>query len=280
MVNNHELKSDAIIKETIESLGAFSSSKDFALNTRTLINLSDPTWSPALSNFELMAQQKHGAKVIKYIELAAMLPRVAPKSHILDYMCGEGYLTAALKRFGCNVKGYDKNQNISWERLGRANYVSELGNINSNFRLIILFDVLDNLELSDVIKILGDLKVLLELEGRIFIRFNPFSSRFGGRQSVNKSHIHLMLSPTELNQFNIKLSSGLKVVKPSFFYDELLKILGYKIIQRTVSLNPIDDFVYKNIDRIKYLHYSDDITTPQISEEISIEAIDYLIKPA
>ncbi len=274
---------DKIIIETIKSWDSISTEKYATYNSATTFSLNQPQWSPCLDQFDIMAMSIHGAKIIRGFEIASMLPDV-PKAHrILDYGCGEGYVTYALKKYGFNIIGYDVKDYETWEKyFDRIMFSNDIDDqrLSRPYDLIILYDVIDHMDITRLVETFSRIRKMLDPNGHIFLRCHPFSSRHGRHLMYNKSHVHLVLNNGELTNNNIDIGGDIKVTKPHTFYDDLFKLLSFKTDSKLIHNTPVDEYVTKNlIEKIKINHYNlyDDMS--DIKANLSVDFIDYLIRP-
>jgi 2-polyprenyl-3-methyl-5-hydroxy-6-metoxy-1,4-benzoquinol methylase len=121
----------------------------------------------------------------------------------LDFGCGEGHVAKFISQMSQNLisVGYDlvqpklKGNNTKLFLTNNFNEVKKHGPYDT----ILLYDILDHSK--DPLKILNQVKSLLQKEGKAYIRIHPWCSRHGGHlyRTKNKAFIHL-IEPCNLEQ--------------------------------------------------------------------------------
>lgn len=277
------MDADKITIETIKSWGYLSTLKYQEFNSATTLSLNQPQWPACLDQFDQMSMNTHGAKIIRSIEIASMVPTIDNDSKILDFGCGEGYLTSVMRRFGKKIIGYDKVEYESWTKcFDKKHLYNDLSSIDANkpFKLIIGFDTIDHMSLEELLAAFTFFRKVLHDNGYIYLRCHPFSSRHGRHLLYNKSFIHLVLNSGELKMNNIDIGNDIKVIKPLNFYDDFFKLVSFKVKSKLIHNSIVEDFVVSNLlEKIKINHYNlhDDYET--IKANMAVDFIDYLLSP-
>jgi hypothetical protein len=222
----------------------------------------------------------HGAKLIRALEMAMQIPSLPYNSRVLDYGCGEGHLVAILRKFGYQSNGYDIIPSNKWGEFNSQFFTSDTSNIPDNNKLVILWDVIDHMDLNNFLNAMDAIKGYLSDDGYVWVRAHPFTSRSGGHLDNNKAFMHIILSESEKKQYKIPIQTGLNVIKPLDFYTEAFKMLGYKIINKKIYNSNIEDFFGPNlIERIKIQHFNDKDSVNDIKSIMTIDFIDFMLRP-
>jgi len=135
-----------------------------------------------------------------------------PSMEVLEIGCGSGlFLRYLLHQGFCFVTGVDYDENLkgALKDLEEAGYTIELTdaeayvdkNLNSLFfDRIILFDVLEHIELNDCVKLLRKLHGMLNEGGKILIRVPNTTSPWGLRMQFNTFDHIALFSPGRLHE--------------------------------------------------------------------------------
>jgi 2-polyprenyl-3-methyl-5-hydroxy-6-metoxy-1,4-benzoquinol methylase len=151
----------------------------------------------------------------------------------LDFGCGEGYCAIkALEQNPIISVGYDIELNSNWEKSKKDKkdklvFTADIEAVESNspYDVILLYDVIDHMTLSDAKVCMGKIKSLLSPNGTVFLRNHPFCSRHATHlyHKCNKAFIHLVFTEEELKELGYDTPINAKVVYPLYMYNELTK---------------------------------------------------------
>lgn len=125
--------------------------------------------------------------------------------------------------------------------------LSSIDETNDQYDIGIIYESLefDQNPIQTLLKIRQKIKP----QGKIFIRFRPWSSRNGGFQStyINKAYAHLLM---DLDSNNLVCN---KVVRPLAVYESMLAKAKLPIISRKLRNTIPDDYIVENDEFMKLL---------------------------
>lgn len=128
---------------------------------------------------------------------------------------------------------------------------------------------------ADPVSILLKVKQKIKPQGKIFIRFRPWSSRDGGFQSAycNKAFAHLLADL----EHNVLVKS--KVVRPLATYDSLLSKAKLPVLSRKVKSIPPEQLITRNKEHMDVLirRTWGTISSESAIKIMTITAIDFLV---
>jgi hypothetical protein len=260
----------------ITSLPGLSNGFDLTDSSHDCPDLTSEHWPRGTAEFDHMASIVGGARIIRGIEQASILPAASIDVKMLDYGCGDGDLIAALNRAGRKAVGYDKASPKMADCYNNWAQVVDL----APFKLVILYDVLDHTDLPSFIEIFEHVKTVIHSDGKIFIRVHPFSSVNGSHDfsPINLAFAHMCLTPSEAIKFGLKPWDSIKVVLPLEFYERVFGLLGFTVVSKKIHHSQTIPFVSSHLmARIKRLHYSDSISEEHIEKSLSINYMDFLL---
>jgi len=260
----------------ITSLPGLSNGFDLTDSSHDCPDLTSEHWPRGTAEFDHMASIVGGARIIRGIEQASILPAASLDVKMLDYGCGDGDLIAALNRAGRKAVGYDKASPKMADCYNNWAQVVDL----APFKLVILFDVLDHTDLPSFIKIFEHVKTVIHSDGKLFIRVHPFSSVNGSHDfsPINLAFAHMCLTPSEAIKFGLKPWDSIKVVLPLEFYERVFGLLGFTVVSKKIHHSQTIPFVSSHLmARIKRLHYSDSMSEEHIEKSLSINYMDFLL---
>jgi hypothetical protein len=95
------------------------------------------------------------------------------------------------------------------------------------YDIIMIYDVLDHspVEPSEV---LAKAKSVLAEDGKIYLRFHPWTGRHGGHayRKINKAFVHLVFSEEELEHLGVNLETNRKILFPINTYNKAIEEAG------------------------------------------------------
>lgn len=263
----------------IKSLPGLSCGFDLTDSSYDCPNISSEHWPKGSTEFDHMASVVGGAKIIRGIEQASILPAASLDVKMLDYGCGDGDLITALNRAGRKAVGYDKEIPKMADCYNSWAKVVDL----APFKLVVLYDVLDHTDLPSFIEIFEHVKTVIHSDGKIFIRVHPFSAANGSHDfsPMNLAFAHMCFTPSEAIKFGLKSWDNIKVVLPLEFYERVFSLLGFFVVSKKIHHSQTIPFVTSHLmARIKRLHYSESMSEEHIEKSISINYIDFLLAPS
>lgn len=282
MVNHHELmpNESIILAETLKAKGYVSPNRNIPTLPSNTINFNKPQWPNAYGIFEHMYETK-GAKLVRALEIASMMPGIEDGRPILDYGCGEGFIVRALNLMGRSCVGFDKRRSDEWLKLRiRAFDAIEDVKNYSPFNMVFLYDVLDHMPVVEMIRSLSEIKSILADKSQVFLRVHPFTSRNGAHFLLDRAFIHLMLSTDEIDRLRIERQDVAMIVDPFHFYDELFGLLGFTIVKKIVHQTSVEDFISRSyLGRIRDIHFNITDSDDHIKEILSVDFIDFWLIP-
>lgn len=225
-------------------------------NQKTILDLvKSSEWPLATTEYQILddsseEEKKERAEGI----ISFFLDDEVIGKKILDLGCGEGHcvIAAAKERASFSI-GYDieKKGNLDWEEEKEKYLITtSLDKVRKKgpYDIILIYDVIDHIENIHPIDLLRTAKNLLKPDGKIHIRFHPWSSRHGGHayKQLNKAFIHFILNDQELQSFNIELNNTLSVYKPVVTYKELIEQSNLSIEKENIEREIVEDFFEKN----------------------------------
>lgn len=125
----------------------------------------------------------------------------------LDFGCGAGHVVEAAKSlFGAATAiGYDIREKAEWSDLKEGKFTSNINTLKQAgpFEVILLYDVLDHAD--NPVEVLKLCKQLKAIDGKIYVRCHPWSSRTGLNihKILNKAYLHLVFTETELTSLGV-----------------------------------------------------------------------------
>lgn len=255
-----------------------------------IIQQSD-LWPLAIGESSIVSETD---SINKKLRASQIISIIGPKhgSNILDFGCGDGFLSMELSRISKSVVGYDIKGNHHWQT-----HLSETKSPNDNLQLtidkdivqasapydhIILYDVLDHLYSEDPIVVLRWLKLLLAKNGRMFIRTHPWTSRHGGHlfehgQSLNKAFLHLTMTSEQLSSID-SLEPNLKVTRPLATYGGYFEKAGLSVIHKKPHIQGVDKYIVDNeLDNIINNIWNNEINRETAIQIMSNTFIDFTV---
>lgn len=214
----------------------------------------------------------------------------------LDFGCGEGHV---INR--CRIQkpkmavGFDIKTSERWEKWEKTSNLMFTDNWTDvkNFgpyNIVLMYDVIDHMIMPDheLIAKLKELKGMLAVNGRIYLRAHPWASRHGTHlyHQINKAFAHMVFTKDELETLGYKQDEVRKVMTPLMTYERLFKSAGLKITNGPHQIKEgVEQFFINNpaiANRIKE-HYKnsdrEDLRngTRFPSGPMEIQFIDYIL---
>jgi len=224
--------------------------------------------------------------------LDLMVEESIQESNFLDMGCGEGHMAmqARLSNYANIAVGYDIKQkgDLPWEKDNNGwMLTSDFSKVSEKgpFDVVLIYDVLDHLELDTPEAFFSKIKSVLKPKGTIYVRCHPWCSRHGSHlyQQKNKAFIHLAFTQNELEEMGLEIPKSIKIIHPLGDYRKYFKNSKLEIIHEDITRTPVESF-FKNFPEIKkrivnnWKHSKDPTTQkfPQYQMEQSF--VDYVLK--
>jgi 2-polyprenyl-3-methyl-5-hydroxy-6-metoxy-1,4-benzoquinol methylase len=236
-----------------------------------------PDWPLAVE--EMVRDENYEkAKAANILDMI-VIENVAGK-RVLDFGCGEGYLTSAIATRGAALAvGYDpagkderfQNKLLTKDKLVAAN--------NAPYDFIVVYDVLDHCE--DPVAALKFIEDLASMQTKVIVRNHPFSSRHGKHlfTTLNRAFLHMVLDDIEL----VRLcgSAGMPtrpILRPVAEYRGWLANTKFNIELETPVTTPVEPFFlnpdnYLVRDKLVGKYQGEDPT-----RYMQIDFMDYVLK--
>ncbi len=166
---------------------------------------------------------------------------------VLDVGCGEGHLVQALVNKGAQIAvGFDVKKQWAFSSYDKGVWTNNLEEIKkyAPYDIIILYDVLDHIQVVNPYELLYRIKNALASSGRVYIRCHPWCSRHGGHlyNKLNKAFIHLLFDETEfLRLHGIVPEFTLKLTNPLATYREWFQQAGFIVKTENVLRRKLEE---------------------------------------
>lgn len=268
----------AAITETLKNQGLTPPSK-YELEINQIKELLDVDgWPQAIGADRICtseSQQKERANGIINIFVSEYLKG----KRFLDFGCGEGQcVSVAQKNEASFVIGYDIKPQWVYNDF---NFTNEWADVEKNapYDVILAHDVLDHIECYDPIEALKKMKSVLAIDGHIYVRNHPWSSRHGGHVYTqrNLAFIHLILDDMELMRIGgLEASYNIKVRTPLETYPYWFEQAGLTVDSELPIKTPVEDF-FKESSCLygRIMKQWDDEKDPFVHMEIDF--VDYVL---
>lgn len=248
-------------------------------------DIKDPDWPVAINPNLIVRENDKVEKKFRALQISSLVGEKGDKA-ILDFGCGDGFVSKELSKKALSVVGFDIKQHPEWEELKQdifnLKFTSDFDELGSQqFDLIILYDVLDHLVGRDPVELLKSLSGMLSPHGKIFIRCHPWTSKHGGHvyETINKAYIHLAYTADELLKMGVNLEPNLKINRPIATYEKWFKSANCTIFSKNITSEKVSDIVTsKYLNRIIETTWGDQaISREQAVKIMSNSFIDYFL---
>jgi 2-polyprenyl-3-methyl-5-hydroxy-6-metoxy-1,4-benzoquinol methylase len=255
----------------------------------------DENWPQAMHPHLILTDKGDVEKQFRALQIANLIRQFGidiEDQRILDVGCGEGHITAQLAIWAKDVIGYDISSSFNWDNRQIADFFGTV-NFSSNpafvenqdsFDVVILFDVLDHIIRMEPTSLLQWCADRLSEDGKIFIRFHPWSSRHGGHiyDKLNKAFAHLVYTSDELAKLGIIITepgakTNQKIIKPLATYEKWIKNSGLVSVNRKLNVTKIEPYVEKLLPRINEVSWAGRGDLEKILKIIKIDSVDYIL---
>jgi 2-polyprenyl-3-methyl-5-hydroxy-6-metoxy-1,4-benzoquinol methylase len=212
--------------------------------------LNDPEWPEAVDMKLVCDDTNDQEKTDRAKDLIdILLPKDFKDKSILDFGTGEGHTLRVLKELGVQkafgfdvadkfIKDDGLNLTTDWEIIEK----------NAPYDYIIAYDVMDHLERINIAECLYLLYDVLNPNGKLFVRYHPFTSRHGGHlyKNINKAYVHLILNEQEKTKYiKEKITYTEPYAMPLTIYREAAKISNFIIEYEENNTSKVEEFFFK-----------------------------------
>lgn len=251
-----------------------------ASNNDRLIELTDlrilaktKDWPEAIDEKISVVDQ-----IRKFIETISVPIR---NKNVLEFGCCDSELAAMLQ----NECGAKKVVSFDLDLCKyRQNIINDQGVIyTDNFRIVQQNEPYDIITINDILDHtekpvywLKQLTPLLAVNGRVFIRFHPFTSRNGTHlnEQLNKAFLHLVFSEDELATFGVSNKYTRKITDHHISYERFIEESGLKILKKKIQKTPVE-LMFFNHEKIAGRIKKNVLTDKNLAEVLEIDYIDY-----
>lgn len=167
----------------------------------------------------------------------------------LDFGCGFGHVPFAAHINKAKVAvGYDISDNFSVNEQQNLVLTNDWQKVidNGPYDIITMFDVMDHLVDETPVNVLLNLKTVLSPNGKIYVRYHPFTSRHGSHlyKKINKAYLHLVFTPEEIKAIvpDYIPEPSPPVVQPLKIYSTIPVLSGLKIEKEYITRTPVENF--------------------------------------
>lgn len=174
---------------------------------------------------------------------------------VLDFGCGEGYISAEMSKRGASVVAYDIVPPLEFNGVKIAENQNDVMD-SGPYNLVLAYDVFDHME--SPMKGMSFCSNVIDKNGELMIRMHPWCSRHGGHlfQAINKAFIHMIGTDDELNELGVENPSIYKVIHPVHCYAQWLRVTKMELIYSKVHKKEVEPVFQSEPIRSRILrHY-------------------------
>ena len=202
-----------------------------------------PTAVPAFMAESAMSDDENINRANSVLD--TILDRDVEDLTILDFGCGEGWITKELKKRDVKeVVGYDIVTSSTWAHMNQVKFFTSYSDLPKNhFDIVILYDVLDHSH--NPIDVMQQVHSLLKLGGTVYVRCHPWTSKHAMhlfKQGVNKAYWHLFLTQEELERNHGPVMFTRKEMNPLDSYRWWFN--NFDIKKEVLIKEPIHEFFF------------------------------------
>jgi 2-polyprenyl-3-methyl-5-hydroxy-6-metoxy-1,4-benzoquinol methylase len=202
----------------------------------------------------------------------------------LDFGCGEGHVPfKAIDQKVSSSVGYDIKEDSHWADFKNCILTTDLEIVKSNgpYDVILVYDVLDHMNQSEMAGVLTQIKDLLSDSGTIYLRTHPFCSRHATHlyHKINKAFVHLVFTASELEKLGYETPINANIMWPIKQYNACFINSNLKQINSNTLRERIEDFFKNNSIIEKRLReknslYNNDFPSFQCEQQF----LDFILK--
>lgn len=244
---------------------------------------TDEAWPMAVPRHMIVNTGDVKVKQYRAAQIASIMNLPIGNAKVLDYGCGDGYVSRELAKSAASVVGFDIKADASWANASNLTLTQDIEVAKSGgpYDVVLLYDVVDHLEGTDPDSLFKFIESVLSESGKGFVRFHPWTSKHGGHlyDKVNKAFVHLVYTPDELASLGYTLDHNLKITRPMAAYDSFFEKNGLEIINRKVQSERVEEYVGESLmSRIKKVTWNGAIETDVALKIMGIQFVDYTFK--
>ena len=226
-------------------------------------------------------------KQFRAVQVVGIMGVPLSNLHVLDFGCGDGFVSREIASTAKSVLGYDIKRHDAWpsHRLSNLLLSTDIDEVYKNgpYDQILAFDVIDHLEDAELDQTIKMLSSLLRSDGKMFIRFHPWTSKHGSHlySKINKAYVHLAFTESELANMGYTLEPNIKIVRPLAAYDLMLSKNGFKIDNRKGHSEEVDYyFDGALLDRMNHVTWKGKADRDSMLRIMGLQFIDYHLSKA
>jgi hypothetical protein len=242
--------------------------------------LNDTKWPEAVDPELICGYSKEEKQERASDIIDILIDESLEEKSVLDFGTEEGYIAAEFgKRKVKKSVGFDINNKF----LNFTNCVLtddwDMVEQNGPYDIILAYDVIDHIERIHPVESLILLKSVLSENGKIIVRYHPFTSRHGSHlyKKINKAFIHLVLNETDLAKATEgePITSFQKLHYPLTSYKFFAQSAGLEIERESIITKPVDNF-FNNEEVSKQIKTTLGINFNPIPQ-MSLEFVDHVL---
>ena len=205
----------------------------------------------------------------------------------LDFGCGQGHCAHISKEYDATLSvGYDVEKQKTWESFeanDKTIFTENFDTVKENgpYDIILLFDFIDHLKISNPAQVLSEVKDFLSEKGRVYMRCHPSTSRHATHlyHDFNKAYVHLVFSKEELKELNVSSKfeeENNGPIHPIAGYGKFIKESGLKEVnRRDITESPEAFFKTPEISK-RIMKNTGHDSFPEF--QMSLQFIDYVLE--
>lgn len=248
-------------------------------------NVDSDAWPLAVPVHMIVNNDDPMIKQFRAIQVIGIMGVPLSGLRVLDFGCGDGYISQEMAATSDRVVGYDTKTHKYWSnhKAGNLTLTTDINEVTANapYDLILGYDVFDHLENADLDNAVKFIHNSLTADGRAFFRFHPWTARHGSHlyDKLNKAFVHLVLTPDELAQRGLIPEYNVKIVRPVATYDSLITKNNFSILKRKGYTEEVESFFDDNlVERINKVCYRGKADKEAIKKIMGLQFIDYTVK--
>jgi len=202
----------------------------------------------------------------------------------LDFGCGEGHATfAANNLVEADAVGYDI-ESQKWDifpKSDRLAFTTDFEKVKEMgpYDVIMANDVIDHCD--DPLKALKQIESVLKPDGKVYIRFHPWTSRHATHlyRTLNKAYAHLVFSDEELQVIGVANTKVQKFFDPINDYQDIIKKSNLEIINEDIIRHEIELIFTTKDSILRRIKSNFENNNKRFSRDaLEIQFINYVLK--